>query len=87
MLVRNISTKAWHWPYTEDGTPDRVEPGEEYWIDVPRPPKPLPGEPHPAYRLRLDEYVRTVQQPWIDLVKSLREAGMMISVVESETCH
>ena len=34
MLVRNISDKPWRWPFTEDGTPDRVEPGELYEIDV-----------------------------------------------------
>ena len=56
MLVKNIGPRAWYWPFTESGEPDRVEPGELYELDVSS-PRRQPGESIEEYRKRRDDVI------------------------------
>jgi hypothetical protein len=88
VLIRNVSERAWVWPFDEDG-PQRVEPGEVYEVsDVPMRILPKqPGEPSALFRERLADAARKSGER-IALLRSLFHAGMMRSVPpDPETMH
>jgi hypothetical protein len=86
LLVRNIGRVAWHWPYTEDGTPDRVEPGEEYEIDL-SPKGRQPGESSFEYRARVDRE-SDEGDPRIKMLLQLRDARLLaFDPPTAETMH
>lgn len=75
MLVKNIGPRAWYWPFTESGEPDRVEPGELYELDVSS-PRRQPGESIEEYRKRRDDVIEH-GSPRVRLFCQLRDAGML----------
>jgi hypothetical protein len=75
LLVRNIGRVAWYWPFTESGEADRVDPGEEYEIDL-SPKGRRPGESSFEYRARVDQECDE-GDPRIRMLLQLRDARLL----------
>jgi hypothetical protein len=75
LLVRNVGTRVWIWPWGEDG-PTRVAPDEEIWIEFSPPLKRQPGESGVDYLDRVNAACEA-GDPRVALFVSLRDAGML----------
>jgi hypothetical protein len=84
VLVRNVGTKTWHWPWGDDG-PERVEPGQVIDVETSPPPQRNPGETSVECRARLAQrrregcprirFLRALWLAWHDAQRATRPAA------------
>jgi hypothetical protein len=86
MLAKNIGSKPWRWPFTDDGIADVVQPGEVYEIVFPPVPRLMKDEAPAAYERRLAAFNRTVR-PQLDLVETLQDANVLFNVTPLPALH